>query len=55
MAQLGPPPKNRKKLKKVVFSLSNGGIMYVVSITIVSNNIDLTQNMMDKKVKLSRS
>ena len=37
------------------FSLSNGGIMYVVSITIDNDNIDVKQNMMDKLVKLSFS
>ena len=45
---LGGWIKKMEQLKNVAFSLSNGGIMYVVSITIVNDNIDVTQNLMDK-------
>ena len=44
-----------EQLKNVAFFLSNGGIMYIVSITIVNDNIDVTQNLLDEQVKLSCS
>ena len=37
-----------EQLKNVAFFLSNGGIMYIVSITIVNDNIDVTQNLLDE-------